>query len=248
MEILISDNCSTDETEELCRKYAERDSRIKYHRQENLLTSLENFRYVLDNVSADFFMWAADDDWRDDGFVSNLLNGMVDSPDTILCFGDLSITNDMHSEGKNREFVFDNQHKSTLSRMRNSAHIQCFHIYGIWKTSAIRRIPFNEISWWPDMPIMIAASCLGNFKYIEGVQFRYLENMKTNLEAAQYLSYRKNIDKFRAFRLVWLTFKACYRVSNLITACFGALFVIEKQARVLPQVLKSRIFKGLKRK
>jgi glycosyltransferase involved in cell wall biosynthesis len=31
-ELIISDNASTDRTEEICREYAARDSRIRYHR------------------------------------------------------------------------------------------------------------------------------------------------------------------------------------------------------------------------
>jgi glycosyltransferase involved in cell wall biosynthesis len=243
LEILISDNCSTDETQAICLKYAQKDKRIKYYKQEGLLTSLENFRYVLDNVGGDFFMWAADDDWRESGYISKLLGGMRDKPEVILSFGDVYITDDLDKDGEKKSFPFDSQNKSVLARMRKSAHIQCYHIYGVWRTHLLRGIPFNEISWWPDMPIMIAASSLGEFKYVEGVKFKYRECMRSNEESAQYLSYRKGVDKLRVFRLVWLAFKACNRVSSTLTAIFGALFVIEKQLKVVMFVIKRKFSK-----
>ncbi|MBW2569880.1 MAG: glycosyltransferase family 2 protein [Deltaproteobacteria bacterium] len=37
IELIISDNCSTDNTEEVCLKYRKMDKRIRYHRfEENL--------------------------------------------------------------------------------------------------------------------------------------------------------------------------------------------------------------------
>jgi glycosyltransferase involved in cell wall biosynthesis len=63
-ELIISDNASTDETAAICRDYAARDSRIKYFRQKKNEGATTNFIFVLNQASADYFMWAAaDDQW-----------------------------------------------------------------------------------------------------------------------------------------------------------------------------------------
>jgi len=36
-ELIISDDCSTDNTESICREYSQRDPRIQYYRNENNL-------------------------------------------------------------------------------------------------------------------------------------------------------------------------------------------------------------------
>lgn len=65
-ELIISDNASIDETEEICREYALRDSRIKYVRQRENIGAANNFQFVLEHSQFGIFMWAAHDDlWRE---------------------------------------------------------------------------------------------------------------------------------------------------------------------------------------
>src|SRR5713226_3275180 len=63
IELIVSDNGSTDETETICRAAAEHDSRIKYLRQPENRGAAANFQAVLDHARGDFFLWLADDDW-----------------------------------------------------------------------------------------------------------------------------------------------------------------------------------------
>lgn len=79
-ELIISDNASTDETERICREYAERDQRIRYIRQKENLGLLGNFDFVAREARGDFFMWAADDDWRDPRFIEMLLKALEAHP------------------------------------------------------------------------------------------------------------------------------------------------------------------------
>ncbi len=60
--LFISDNASTDDTEKICRHYAERDHRVIYHRQERNLGMAPNFNYVFRPGDAPYFKWAAHDD------------------------------------------------------------------------------------------------------------------------------------------------------------------------------------------
>lgn len=63
--LIISDNASSDDTEAICRAYAQRDARIAYFRQPANLGAVGNFQFTLDQAQGDFFMWAAhDDDWH----------------------------------------------------------------------------------------------------------------------------------------------------------------------------------------
>ena len=71
-ELIISDNASTDRTEEICREYAAKDRRIRYVRQETNRGATANFQYVLDEAVGEYFMWAAHDDWWDPNFIQEL--------------------------------------------------------------------------------------------------------------------------------------------------------------------------------
>lgn len=71
-ELIISDNSSIDDTETICREYAEKDPRIRYVRQRENRGAAANFQFVLDEAVGDYFMWAAaDDSWGKDFIQEN---------------------------------------------------------------------------------------------------------------------------------------------------------------------------------
>ena len=61
-ELIISDNASTDKTEEICRAYAVRDQRIRYFRNQENLGASRNYNRVFELSSGEYFKWAAHDD------------------------------------------------------------------------------------------------------------------------------------------------------------------------------------------
>ena len=68
-ELIISDNASDDETENICRRYALKDSRIHYLRQNKNIGAHANFNFLISKATEKYFMWAADDDWRSPEFL-----------------------------------------------------------------------------------------------------------------------------------------------------------------------------------
>jgi glycosyltransferase involved in cell wall biosynthesis len=247
IELIISDNCSTDNTPVICQRYADLDDRVIYHRQEIPLSAFDNFNYVLGLARGKYFSWAAHDDWRSPNFISLLAKAFEQNREAVLSFGDLYITDDLAKEGEMQRYLFGNDHLSILGRMYQTAHMQCYHIYGLWRTDDLRRIPFYETTWWPDMPIMMAASYLGKFVYVDGVQFRYKEVEKSNLDRANYQNYRSDVDQWRVFRLIWTTYKTCLGVSGIRWSLLGAFFVAIKQIKVAAFVIKREVKYRLQR-
>ena len=64
MKLLISDNASTDNTQKICRRYADKDGRVVLVTQSQNIGAEANFDYVLSAAHAQYFMWAAADDIR----------------------------------------------------------------------------------------------------------------------------------------------------------------------------------------
>ena len=61
-ELIISDNASTDRTQEICLKYASKDHRIRYYRNKKNLGGPTNYNLVFKLSSGEYFKWAAYDD------------------------------------------------------------------------------------------------------------------------------------------------------------------------------------------
>ena len=87
-ELIISDNASTDDTEEICQNYASKDSRIRYIRQSKNLGASCNFEFVLDEAVGEYFMWAAHDDKWDKEWIEKLQQKLLNN-NTNFVFGRL---------------------------------------------------------------------------------------------------------------------------------------------------------------
>ena len=59
LEIIVSDNCSNDDTENQMKKYA---GQVKYYRQQENLGSIKNIEFVARNCSGKYFLLLCDDD------------------------------------------------------------------------------------------------------------------------------------------------------------------------------------------
>lgn len=77
LDILVSDNCSPgDGTARVLAEMAGMDPRIRFVRQPVPLSIAENFRFVLRESTAEYFMWAADDDEWKPTFVERCLEAL----------------------------------------------------------------------------------------------------------------------------------------------------------------------------
>ena len=82
-QLIISDNASTDSTSEICKKYALKDNRILYIRQEKNIGAYNNFKFVLNKAESEYFVFAAVDDlWKPTFLEKNIK--VLDSDDNVV--------------------------------------------------------------------------------------------------------------------------------------------------------------------
>lgn len=161
--LFISDDASTDKTEEICREYAKKDSRIIYYRQEKNIGMFPNFKFVLDKANAPYFMWASQDDLWEKDFIKvcleNIENKKVDVATTVIA--------DVDSYGRNlRELKEMSKLSGKPSAKQVTKYIlqpeilgKCNLMYSVFKTSAIRKVwqiyP-QKIEWGSDYHFSLA--------------------------------------------------------------------------------------------
>jgi len=85
-ELIISDNASTDGTEETCREYAERDTRIRYSRNRTNIGLFNNFNRVFQLSSGQYFRWSSADDLFDRRSLEECLKVLDGHPEVVLCY------------------------------------------------------------------------------------------------------------------------------------------------------------------
>lgn len=87
LEIIISDNCSIDETQQLCEELCKLDSRITYIRQAKNFGATNNFSFVLKKATGEYFMWLADDDWISENYIYDCQFFLQNNHQYLLCSG-----------------------------------------------------------------------------------------------------------------------------------------------------------------
>ncbi|GGM50828.1 hypothetical protein GCM10012275_22120 [Longimycelium tulufanense] len=85
-ELHIADNCSDDATEEICRAYAEKDERVRYHRRERNVGVTDNHNRLVRDARSPYFTWAASDDAYHPDRLTRLLEALRADPSAVLSF------------------------------------------------------------------------------------------------------------------------------------------------------------------
>ena len=75
-EIVISDNASTDQTQQICRYYADLDPRIRYYRCKQNLGAAWNYNRVFELSYGEYFKWAAHDDFCGPAFFERCVDAL----------------------------------------------------------------------------------------------------------------------------------------------------------------------------
>jgi len=87
IEVVISDNASTDGTQSICEAYCRQSSRVTYLRLPSNLGATANFSAVLERATGEFFVWLGDDDWMDQGYVRCCVQELMNDPTLSLAAG-----------------------------------------------------------------------------------------------------------------------------------------------------------------
>ncbi len=83
-ELIISDNASSDRTEEIGRSFAARDSRVRYVRNNVNLGAAQNYNQLVDMAVGRYFKWAAHDDICAPQFLEKCVAALEAEPDVVL--------------------------------------------------------------------------------------------------------------------------------------------------------------------
>jgi glycosyltransferase involved in cell wall biosynthesis len=147
VELVISDNASTDETEEVCRDLAKSDPRIAYHRQAENVGLLNNFEYAIRAAQGTFFRWIGDDDELEPTFVSRCLGEFAADPRLLLVTTGLTYTG---PDGVTESALYDGSGLGSddpvarlveMLRLLNQSHLLIDPLYGMVRRVSVAAIP-----------------------------------------------------------------------------------------------------------
>lgn len=190
-ELIISDNCSEDRTQEICMKYAAQDKRVKYSRCRVNMGAFWNFNHVFELSTGRYFMWASHDDYWEPSYISACFKAYKQFPNIVLAsafcesfdpekrienFIDIGLTTIGLSPQE--RFV---QYKTNLHNGRNINSL----FYGIYKRNFLSKVmPLKKVI--ANDHLILAELCLqGEFETVK-------EKMITKRWGGASSSHRKN--------------------------------------------------------
>ena len=191
LEIIISDNASTDETFKICTYYALKDKRIRYSREDQNKGSAYNFNKVFDLSNGDYFMWCAHDDYYDPSYIKKCVSTLEQFPDALQCVSDVIII-DEHD--KKREVKF-NMHQ-TLNKSPEERIIDLFgtmwwvQFYGLYRPEAIKNTMVDFGKYGSDVLFILEVILKGDVVKVDEPLFyyRFPIRPKTAIDMAHTIS------------------------------------------------------------
>lgn len=208
LEIIISDNNSSDETASICKKYLANYEYIKYQRSQVDLPAIANFNAVLDKAAGKYFMWAAHDDLWEANCISCLVNLLENNPDSPLAscsiYGidrDDAITWDC-------PWTFELQSKNKILRIvkyvtQDDHHRKPVLVYGLMRTEILRRAGgFKQRGRYPEgvaLHVVLSVLPYGNIALTRDAAFYkrktgrkyHTESKHRNIDEKGFLLKRK---------------------------------------------------------
>lgn len=168
-ELIISDNASTDATQDLVEGYRARDPRIRYERQATNIGANPNYAEVLKHARGEFFKWSSSNDWCAPTFLERCLQTLRSHQDTVLVAPRTRLfqgTPDIHQDYPWDVEVLDETPSARFRTLRSTLALNNA-MNGLIRTSALRRTRLMEPYLGADMVLMGQLALLGKFRLLE---------------------------------------------------------------------------------
>lgn len=207
-ELVISDNGSSDGSEEICRGFAALDPRVRYYREPRNRGAAWNFNRAFALARGKYFSWLAHDDLVAPGFLEATSRALDEHPDAVLSMPRVGVINEsgMQILGEGAEgsraatgqlltdagFVHrrellesERPHERFLAVLAHSQ--RCYELFALMRADALRKTP--QMRSYPNAEKVLLAelALLGKYHEVPEVLFysRWHTDRLTNGDPGQ---------------------------------------------------------------
>ncbi len=163
-ELIISDNASTDRTQEICLKYVERDPRVRYFRNETNIGGANNHNRTFELARGQYFRWAAHDDICGPELIEKCVEVLDQNPSVVVCYTKV-VNIDEH--GNQTGITSRNNGASPKPYKRfaaiASSRDYCEETYGLIRSEVFGKTQLQQNYTGSDRTLMCELSLYGQF-------------------------------------------------------------------------------------
>jgi glycosyltransferase involved in cell wall biosynthesis len=199
LEIIISDNASTDQTGQICRDFAARDKRIKYERLTSNIGAILNYARTYKRSSGQYFKWAAHDDLCEPTFIEKCVEALDADPSAVMAYPKAKF---IDSAGN---FIKDYNVKlptdSNIPSVRFRAIATADHrttnnleIFGLMRRSAVDMIPQQGTYAGSDRVFLARLALYGRFVEVPEILFLSRDHPEQSIHTLpKYMQKKKSL-------------------------------------------------------
>ncbi len=200
-ELVISDNASTDATEEICQGYAAEDERIRYYRNPCNMGATWNSNRVFELAQGEYFKWAAHDDVCEPEFLEECVEALDRDPGVVLAYPwtknidqNSEVTGQHDLDGK---LKLGSSRPPVRFRSMQRAFM-CYPIFGVIRSSTLRQTPLLGSFGHADGALLSRLALMGRFHEVP----EHLFLNRRHPEQSTSVCFKDGKCDFYAF-LVW---------------------------------------------
>ena len=238
LELIISDNDSTDGTEEICRSYAARDPRVRYLRQEKNLGASDNYNFVFRSARAPYFKWASSNDICHERFLESCLAQFRDRPDLALCYPRARLFIEQPEDGEDYHDGLDLPEDSPCRRFERLVSEMALNnvMNGVIRSEVLGRTPLIKPYYSSDIVLMAEVALHG--KVAEVPEFLFFRRMDEKT-ATRLKSEEEVVEHYDPSKRSMMLFQRWRLHLGYLGAALRAPLSAGERACVLSKVLRN---------
>jgi len=193
LEIIISDNFSTDNSFKIAQKYACKDKRIRLIKQENNIGSPENFKFVLKQAKGKYFCWLGAHDVFLTNYIQEGVKVLNEERNVVMVYPSvriIDIQNNYLSDADDDIDTISLSYSEKLIKIAQNLYF-CYSIHGLFRTRVIKKIPIKKIISG-DHLILFCTAIHGDIKKIDslGILARKVRNETIEQVIKRYKDFK----------------------------------------------------------
>ena len=193
VEIIVSDNCSTDGTVGIVRDYIKRHSNIQLVQQPTNLGSLENFNSLIRRANSEYFMFMGSHDLISENYISSLIRCLESNENSVLAFGKTTWIDYSGKELRNLTSYVDTSGLSPITRFNLTFWSNQNAIYGVFRLGFLKKTRLQLPVFAPGGIMLCELSLLGDFVLdMEAIWYRR-ESRSVEPREIQLSRYYRNL-------------------------------------------------------
>jgi glycosyltransferase involved in cell wall biosynthesis len=172
LEVLIADNGSTDGTDDIYKRYAAQDSRIRVIRHPQNIGQNANFNLLPREARGTYFCWASAHDLLEKTFVEDCVKALEARPDAVLAYPRTVYLDEHGNKTGEKHRDFDIRSMKAPERFLEVMwRVDCNYVYGMYRLKPMQESHLFQKVPAADRVFLSEMALKGTF--VPGETFKY---------------------------------------------------------------------------